>query len=459
MIVVDAWTALSATMRSGHAGDGFTRQQMRVLHLVDSKDAAPGDRSVGMKPRVTGRASRTCAVSAATIGHMKLLSRQSHALPGVTGVARVSRRTDALLGRVGHGDIVIFDQIDIDRATADSLVKSGVTAVVNASPSVSGRYPNLGPEILLAGDITLIDGVGDTIFGKIKDGAKVRLHDGVIFVGEQEIAEGIEQTTESIADQLIEAKAGMSAQLEAFAANAIEYMKRERTLLLDGVGIPEITTKVAGRHVLVVAASPDTAKELKSLRKYISDYAPVLIGVDAGADALRAAGYKANLIVGNPDQIGTGTLRSGAEVVIPADVDGHAPGLERLQDLGLGAVTFPASGTTEDLTLLLADAREAALIVTVGMHTTLTELLDRGRGSAASTFLIRMRVANKIVEASAVAKLYRARISWWVVMLLVIAALGAIVAALLVSDVSGTYADLARQWWHDAITWIRGLFS
>jgi uncharacterized membrane-anchored protein len=373
-------------------------------------------------------------------------------------VARVSRSTEALLGRVGHGDVVILDQIDIDRATADALVTAGVTAVVNASPSVSGRYPNLGPEILLAGGVTLIDNVGDSVFGRVKDGAKVRLHDGGLYVGEQEIATGTDQTPESIADLLIEAKAGMAAQLEAFAANAIEYMKRERTLLLDGVGIPEVGTRMAGRHVLVVAASADSAAELKSLRKYISDYHPVLVGVDAGADALVAAGYKPKLIVGNPDRIGTSTLRGGAEVVIPADIDGHAPGLERLQDLGLGAVTFPASGTSEDLTLLLADAKDAALIVTVGMHTTLTELLDRGRGSAASTFLIRMRVANKIVEAPAVARLYKARISWWVVMLLVVAAVAAIVAALLVSDVSGTYSDLIGQWWNDAVTWVKGLF-
>ena len=141
----------------------------------------------------------------------------------------------------------------------------------------------------------------------------------------------------------------------------------------------------------------------------------MLVGVDGGADALRAAGYKPRLIVGNPERDRHhDTLRGGAEVVIPADIDGHAPGLERLQDLGLGAVTFPATGTTEDLALLLADARDAALIVTVGMHTTLTELLDRSGGSAASTFLVRMRVANKIVEAPAVAQLYKARISWWV---------------------------------------------
>ena len=247
----------------------------------------------------------------------------------------MSRRSDALLGRVGHKDIVVIDQVDIDRATADALVKAGVTAVVNASPSISGRYPNLGPEILVASDILLIDGVGDKIFARVKDGAKIRIDGGAVYLGDEAIAQGTEQTRESIADLMIEAKTGMSAQLEAFAANAIEYMKRERTLLLDGVGIPEISTELgrpagaAGRR-----HPPDTKAQLKSLKKYISDFRPVLVGVDGGADALRAAGYKPALIIGNPEHIDSETLRCGAEVVIPAHTDGHAPGLERLQDLG-----------------------------------------------------------------------------------------------------------------------------
>ncbi|AZI57586.1 thiamine pyrophosphokinase [Nakamurella antarctica] len=389
---------------------------------------------------------------------MKLLSRASRELPGVTGVARVARRSDTLLSRVGNGDIVVIDHMDIDRKTAEALVHAGVTAVINASPSISGRYPNLGPEILVSSGIILVDEIGDKVFSRLKDGAKVRLDEGTLYAGEDIIGTGTVQTPEAIADLLIDAKTGMAAQLEAFAANAIEYMKRERGLLLDGVGIPDITTDLKERQVLLVSASAETAKELKGLKKYIADYRPVLIGIDAGADALREAGYKPDLILGNPESISSETLTAGAEVVIPAHTDGHAPGLERVQDLGIGAVTFPASGTSEDLALLLVDAHEAALIVTVGMRTTLTDLLDRGRGSTASTFLVRMRVANKVVEAAAVSKLYRARISWWAVLLLIVAAATAIVVALLVSDVSGTYADLFRDWWSEFTTWVKGLF-
>src|SRR6478736_558212 len=253
--------------------------------------------------------------------HMKLLSRQSRALPGVTGVARISRRTETLLGRVGPGDIVIFDQPDIDRATAEALVKADVTAVVNTAASVTGRYPNLGPEILLASGIPLLDQAEDKIYTRVKDGVRIRIDDSTVYVGEQPVSTGVEQTPESVADLMIEAKGAMSAQLEAFAANAIEYMKRERTLLLDGVGIPSVATDMADKQVLVVAFSPDTKAELKALKKYISDYKPVLIGVEAGADALRAAGHKPHLIVGNPYQVQTETLKSAQEVVVPAQPD------------------------------------------------------------------------------------------------------------------------------------------
>jgi uncharacterized membrane-anchored protein len=395
--------------------------------------------------------------AAVTMTGMKLLSRQSRELPGVTGVARVSRRSASLAGRVGPRDIVVIDHQDLDRSTAEALVRVGVAGVVNAAASISGRYPNVGPEILVAAGIPLVDEVGDGVFAAVKDGAKLRLHEGGVYVGEELLAQGQEQTPATVSELMVEARTGMAAQLEAFAANAIEYVKRERGLLLDGIGIPGISTRLAGRHVLLVAQSADTRAQLKSLKRYIADYHPVLVGVDAGADALRAAGYGPDLIVGNPEHIEADTLRSGAEVVLPAHLDGHAPGLERLQDLGVGAVTFPATGTTEDLALLLVDAHEASLVVTVGLRATLTDLLDRGRG--ASTFLVRMRVAAKLVDATAVAKLYRARISWWVVGLLVLAALVAVVAALVVSGVTDTYWQLAQQWWDSFVDWVRGLFT
>lgn len=389
-----------------------------------------------------------------------LLTRTSQNLPGATGIARVDRHTDHLLRRVGPGDIVVLDQMDLDRRTADALVAADVDGVINASPSISGRFPNLGPEVLISANIPLIDGAGHGVLRDIKEGTKIRLHEGGVYLGEREIARGLEQTAESIADQMIEAKAGMSAQLEAFSANTIEFLRRERTLILDGVGVPTVETPLRDRQVLVVMPGHDHIEDLARLKHFVKEYRPVLIGVDAGADALVRAGHQPDIIVGDPDAIGAKVLKCGAEVVVPAHPDGHAPGLERIQDLGIGASTFPASGNAEDLALLLAEAHGASLVITVGSQATLHEFLDRGRsGSNPSTFLTRLKLGDRLVDGKAVAALHRNRVSLGLVLLLMVCALLVVGAALSVTDVGQAYVELAAARWHDLLTWIEGLFS
>jgi uncharacterized membrane-anchored protein len=370
-------------------------------------------------------------------------------LPGVAGVARVDRHTATLLRRLRRGDVAVLDQVDLDRATADALVAAGVSAVVNASPSISGRFPNLGPEILVDAGVPLVDAVGAEALHAVKDGSRVRVHDGVVYAGEQVLAEGVAQTPESVADALVEARSGLAHQLEAFAANTIEFMRRERGLLLDGLGVPEVEVDLEGRQVLVVAAGYDHVADLARLRRFIREYRPRVVGVGAGADALLAAGHRPDLIVGNPAEVSDAALTSGADVVVPAFADGHAPGLHRVQDLGAGAVTFPSAANPEDLALLLAHHRGAAMIITVGLSATMGEFLDRGRsGSNASTFLTRLQTGGQVVDARVVAALYRNRISVGGVLLLLLAALAAVVVALVVSHVG----DGLLAWLQQALT-------
>jgi uncharacterized membrane-anchored protein len=384
---------------------------------------------------------------------------RADALPGVVGVARLDRRTKRLVGRLNPGDIAIIDHVDLDRVAADALVAAKVAAVVNAQPSISGRYPNLGPELLVASGIALLDDVGANAFAAVKEGAKVRIDGDVLYVGDQAVASGTRQDSDSIAALMAAAKSGLSAQLEAFAANTMEYMKRERALLLDGVGVPVVRTKFQDRHVLVVVRGYDYKADLASLRPYIREYHPVLVGVDGGADALREAGYQPDLIIGDMDSVSDQVLRSGAEVVIHAYPDGRAPGLARVQDLGIETVTFPALGTSEDIAMLLADERGASLIVAVGTHATLVEFLDKGRGGMASTFLTRLRLGGKLVDAKGVRQLYRSRISAGALLLLVLAAFIAIGAALAVSEAGRTYLDVLGGKWDHFATWIQDLFT
>ena len=386
-----------------------------------------------------------------------LLHRPRPELPGLAGTARVDRRTGALLRRLKPGEIAVLDQIDLDRATAEALVTARVAAVVNASPSISGRFPTLGPEVLLAAGIPLVDSAGPDVLRKVPDGARLRLLDGVLHLGDEEVARGVEQTPDAIADALVEAKTGLSHQLEAFAANTIEFMQRERAMLLDGVGVPDVEVDLSGRQVLVVAAGYDHAADLARLRAYIREYRPVLVGVGAGADALLAAGHTPQLIVGDPSEVSAEALGCGADVVVPAFADGHAPGLHRVQDIGAGAVTFPSSANPEDLALLVAAHHGASLIVTVGLSATMVEFLDRGRsGSNASTFLTRLQVGGALVDGRVLASLYRSRISTGAILLMIAAAVVAIGAALLVSDAGDAVLDWLVRTWDGLVALVRG---
>ena len=384
---------------------------------------------------------------------------RSDGLTGVSGVARLDRRTKRLIARLNPGDIAVIDHVDLDRVAAESLVAAKVAGVVNAQPSISGRYPNLGPDLLVASGIPLLDNVGNEVFAAVKEGMRVRLDGDTLYIGDNLVAHGTAQDADSIAAQMDEAKSGLSTQLEAFAANTMEYMKRERALLLDGVGVPEVRTKFENRHVLVVVRGYDYKQDLAALRHYIREYKPVLVGVDGGADALREAGYKPDMIVGDMDSVSDEVLRSKAEVVVHAYPDGRAPGLERVQDLGIDAVTFPAMGTSEDIAMLLADEKGASLIVAVGTHATLVEFLDKGRGGMASTFLTRLRLGGKLVDAKGVSHLYRSRISSAALLLLVLAAFVAIGAALAVSEAGRTYLDIFGDKWDRFVDWLQGLFS
>jgi uncharacterized membrane-anchored protein len=374
-------------------------------------------------------------------------------LPGLVAPARLDRRTKSLTRRLQPGDIAIIDHADLDRVSAESLVNRQVSAVVNVAASMTGRYPNLGPQLLVEAGIPLLD-----VFEKVSEGHLVRLDGDTLYAGETVAAKGTVQTNESVATAMIKAKAGLAAQIRAFMANTVEYIGRDFEELIDGIRVPELRTKLEGKHALVIARGYRHREDLKALRAYIREFKPVLVAVDGGADALLDAGYRPHLIVGDMDSISDRALSCGAEIVVHAYPDGQAPGLERVQALGLQSVQCPATGTSEDLALLLADELGAPLIVAVGMRFTLVEFLDKGRPGMASAVLTRMRVGDKIVEPKGVSRLYQSRISASWLILLVVAAVVTMVVALAsvpAGPIFFRFAELQLSaFWH----WLTGLF-
>jgi uncharacterized membrane-anchored protein len=377
----------------------------------------------------------------------------------VAGPVRLDRRTKRLTQRLKPGDIAIIDHVDIDRVAGDALVAAAPAAVINVSPSISGRYPNLGPEAIVKASIPLIDGVGSDVFELLREGQRIRIDGDTLYRDDDVVATGTRQDFDSVAAAMAEARAGLSLQLEAFAANTMEYMKRERDLLLDGVGVPAVRTDIEGKHCLIVVRGYDYRDDLDVLSSYIREFRPVLIGVDGGADALVEAGYTPDMIIGDMDSVSDDVLRCGAEVVVHAYPDGRAPGLTRVEGLGIDAVTFPAAATSEDIAMLLADEKGATLIVAVGTHATLVEFLDKGRAGMASTFLTRLRVGGKLVDAKGVSRLYRQRVSSVSLIFLVGSALCALAAAMAVSTIGRSYLQVLAEQWDNLLFGVQGLFS
>ena len=367
--------------------------------------------------------------------------------------------------RLRPGDVAVIDHEDLDRVAAEGLVDAGVGGVVNAAPSISGRYPNLGPLILAEAGVPLVDTVGPLLLDKVQEGDRVRLDGDRIYVGDRLVAVGLRQSGEAILRAMDAAKDALGDRFESFARNTLEYMHEERDLLFGGAGLPELDHDLKGRPVLVVVRGYDYRDDLAALRGYIRDVHPVLVGVDGGADALLDGGYRPDLIVGDMDSVSDRALmlahrkRRPTELIVHAYADGRAPGLQRLETLGVPSKVVKAVGTSEDLAFLLAHDLGAELIVAVGSHGNLREFLDKGRDGMSSTFLVRLRVGEILMDAQGVSRVYggrtfRARDA----LLLVGSALFAMLVVVLISPPLRLYFDQLFEQIRQAVFDLKELF-
>ena len=370
-------------------------------------------------------------------------SRPAPPLPGVHGPARIHRRTASLLGRLHVGDVAVLDHLDMDRDTAQALIDAGVVAVVNSGPMVSGRFPNLGPERLVEAGVLVVDNAGSEVFDRLKDGTDVRIDAGVLHAGDTLVATGREVTADLVRSEMGRARSGLSAQLESFTHNSTEFLRREQDLLLHGHGVPRTATDMAGRPVVVTVRSHGWQDELRGIKPFVREQRPVLVGVDHGADALVAAGHRPDVVVvsGVGDLPSAAVLRKARDVVILVERGAPRSATEQLERLGIRPLRFETTATAEDAALLLASAREASLIVGVGMHATLDEFLDRRRAGLASTFLTRLKVGPDLVDASAVPQLYDGAVRPRHLVGALVAAVLAVAAAVSVTPVGQQWVD------------------
>jgi uncharacterized membrane-anchored protein len=369
----------------------------------------------------------------------------------VTGVARVDRRTKRLVKRLRPGDVAVIDHADLDRVAAETLVDAAPSAVVNASPSVTGRYPNVGPLLLCRAGIPLVDDAGDDVLEAVVEGAPVTVDGEKVVVGGEVVASGTRQSTQSIHAAIESARLNMGPELERFAENTVEYVRQEIDLLTGELAVPDLGCSIAGRHVLIVVRGSDYKEDLGLLRRsgYLRELRPVLIGVDGGADALLELGAVPDLIIGDFDSVSERALRCGAQLIVHGYADGRAPGSKRLDDLGLAHTVFSAPGTSEDVAMLLAYQEGAELIVAVGTHSSMVEFLDKGRAGMASTFLVRMKVGSTLVDAKGVSRLYTHSVRTSDLVWMIAAAIFTLAVALMLSE---PVRLLLRAFWRSLVS-------
>jgi uncharacterized membrane-anchored protein len=376
----------------------------------------------------------------------------------VVGIARVGPRTKDLAKRIGRGEIAVIDHRDLDRVAAESLLAAGVAAIVNADHSISGRYPNGGPERVVAARVPLLDAVGSAVMETVRDGEVVEIRDDALWRNGEKLVAGELLTADEVVQRMEEARLRVGTELRSFARNTLEFIDKEAERSFEPLEMPPLSTKIRGRQALVVVRGLDYKHDLRALRAYIREYRPVLIAVDGGADALLDGGRTPDIIIGDFDSLSPVALHCGAELVHHVHPDGRAPGLERLQAAGVRYQRFVAEGTSEDAALLLAFEAGAELIVAVGTHATMVEFLDKGRRGMASTFLTRLRLGPMLVDAKGVSRLYQGRVRGRDMVLLVVAAVAAMVAMVYASHSLRVFLDGFRLMFDDTWSRVRGWF-
>ncbi|MBM7614019.1 putative cytokinetic ring protein SteA [Alkaliphilus hydrothermalis] len=319
---------------------------------------------------------------------------------------KLDYKTKNLTTRLEVGDIAVIKHKDIDEIAAKSLASKKVAAVINCSQSISGGYPNLGPTVFINHNIPLYELEDGDLFRDLKEGDIVEIRDDGLYRDESKMATLKSLNTDMLLQLLEQAEKNIKVKLEEFVDNTLTYASMEKSLILEEQKLPDTGISFQGRHVLVVVRGKTYKEDLKAILSYIKDEKPILIAVDGGGDALLEFGFTPDIVVGDMDSISDECLKKAREVIVHAYPDGRAPGLERTKGLKLSAKVFPAYGTSEDIAMLFAYEKGAELIVAVGTHTNMIDFLEKGRKGMGSTFLVRMKIGTKLVDAKGVSQLY-----------------------------------------------------
>ncbi len=352
----------------------------------------------------------------------------------IKGIAKKDKVTKNLTNRLKAKDIAIISHKDLDEIAAISLVESKISCIINTEETISGKYPNRGPAILVENNIPIFE--VDNDLKAIKEGEEIEIIGDEIYRNGNLISKCLYLSKDKIEKLLKLGYDNIESELDLFIENTLEYAKREKALVTGDISIPDIKTKIKDKHVLIVVRGKDYKRDLMAIKSYIKEVKPILIGVDGGADALIEFGYTPDIIIGDMDSVSDKSLSLSKEIIVHAYPNGRAPGVDRVEELGIKPILFQSPGTSEDIALLLAYEKKADLIVAVGTHTNMIDFLEKGRPGMASTFLVRLKVGEKLVDARGVNKLYNSTLKPKYLILILIASLIPIIVLTIINPVT-----------------------
>lgn len=338
----------------------------------------------------------------------------------MSGVLRIGHDPRILARRLRKGDIAVIDRADLDAASAEMLADREPACIINASPSLTGRFAARGAERLASKRIPLID-VEDRSVLAMTDGETVTIDltatdGGATFAVGETTFEGVLIDADLVKSRLASAKQGASLRVPSLAAGALDLLLRDGPSLVEGASVPGLDLDLRDKDVVVVTAGPGYRLQLKALRRALRDLKPLIIATGDAADVV-AAHHRIHVIVGPLDGASDEVLARASEVVVHGE--SLAVVSTRMGSLGVRYVTSESRLSPEDLAIALAASSGARMIVAVGLESSFSELIDSHRG--ASAVLARMAAGPAWIDARMLARLHRSpwsRLQGWALVLI-----------------------------------------
>ncbi|MCB2413875.1 hypothetical protein LGT39_13570 [Demequina sp. TTPB684] len=342
------------------------------------------------------------------------MRRSSKASTPTTLSARVRVGHDprVLARSLRRGEIAVIDRADLDAASAELLADREPACIINVAPSLTGRFQARGASTLISRSVPLLDAAERTLIAAA-DGEEATIDftvdpgaDGaraLVLLG-KETVECRVVDAEMIDERLAEAVTATASRVPRLTASALDLVQRDGPALVDGEAVPHLDLDLADKDVLVIAAGQGFGHQAAALKRAVRDLHPIVIVTGDAANTV-AEQYRIDVIVGPIEAVTDDVLAHASRVVVHGE--SNAVATTRLGALGVRHVSSDSRLESADLAVALAATAGAKLIATVGIDTSIPDLVDSARG--ASALLARVAAGPAWIDGRVLARLHRSR--------------------------------------------------